>query len=66
MAEATHIADALTRLGQECQPEGFPDDAPAEALFDTKKVAIVSNGRHVRLLSPLRYSNLIQSNYQMR
>ncbi|KJA25540.1 hypothetical protein HYPSUDRAFT_64718 [Hypholoma sublateritium FD-334 SS-4] len=33
------------RLGQECQPEGFPDDAPAEALFDTKKVAIVSNGR---------------------
>jgi len=33
------------RLGQECQPEGFPSEAPAGALFDTRKVAIVSNGR---------------------
>ncbi|KAF9479788.1 hypothetical protein BDN70DRAFT_806502 [Pholiota conissans] len=30
---------------RQCQPEGFPGDPPAEALFDTKKVAIVSNGR---------------------
>ncbi|KAF9560741.1 hypothetical protein CPC08DRAFT_636240 [Agrocybe pediades] len=33
------------RLGQECQPEGFPTEPPKEALFDPKKVAIVSNGR---------------------
>ncbi|KAI0941993.1 hypothetical protein AcV7_002542 [Taiwanofungus camphoratus] len=31
------------RLGDECQP--FEMDPPAEALFDPKKVAIVSNGR---------------------
>ncbi|KZT25626.1 hypothetical protein NEOLEDRAFT_1064684 [Neolentinus lepideus HHB14362 ss-1] len=31
------------RLGQECQP--FDMRPPAEALFDPKKVAIVSNGR---------------------
>ena len=31
------------RLGQECQP--FDYEAPAEALFDPKKVAIVGNGR---------------------
>ncbi|KAF8888526.1 hypothetical protein BD779DRAFT_1439887 [Infundibulicybe gibba] len=37
------------RLGQECQPEGFPTDvnAPDVALFDPKKVVIVSNGRQV-------------------
>lgn len=51
MIEASLTTDTLARLGQECQPEGFPDNAPAEALFDTKKVAIVSNGRHVRPLS---------------
>lgn len=33
------------RLGQECQPEGFPTAPPNEALFDPKKVVIVSNGR---------------------
>lgn len=31
------------KLGQECQPFSF--DPPAEALFDSKKVAIVGNGR---------------------
>ena len=31
------------KLGQECQP--FSLDPPTEALFDPKKVAIVSNGR---------------------
>ncbi|KAI0714792.1 hypothetical protein C8Q76DRAFT_728141 [Earliella scabrosa] len=31
------------RLGQECQPFNF--DAPAEALFDPKKVVIIGNGR---------------------
>ena len=33
----------VIRLGQECQP--FSQDAPDTPLFDTKKVAIVSNGR---------------------
>ncbi|PFH48702.1 hypothetical protein AMATHDRAFT_149320 [Amanita thiersii Skay4041] len=33
------------KLGQECQPEGFPSTPPDIALFDPKKVAIVSNGR---------------------
>ncbi|KAJ3503821.1 hypothetical protein NLJ89_g8259 [Agrocybe chaxingu] len=33
------------RLGNECQPEGFPGDPPSEALFDPTKVVIVSNGR---------------------
>ncbi|KAH9478415.1 hypothetical protein JR316_0008870 [Psilocybe cubensis] len=33
------------RLGQECQPEGFPSNPPVEALFDPKKVVIVSNAR---------------------
>ncbi|EJF59301.1 hypothetical protein DICSQDRAFT_156307 [Dichomitus squalens LYAD-421 SS1] len=38
------VADAFSqRLGQECQP--FDVDAPAEALFDTRKVVIVGNGR---------------------
>ncbi|KAL1690516.1 hypothetical protein GGG16DRAFT_125621 [Schizophyllum commune] len=32
-------------LGNECQPEGFLDTVPGEALFDPTKVAIVSNGR---------------------
>ncbi|KAL1739971.1 hypothetical protein HDZ31DRAFT_48432 [Schizophyllum fasciatum] len=32
-------------LGNECQPEGFLDTVPAEALFDPAQVAIVSNGR---------------------
>ena len=31
------------KLGQECQPFSF--DPPAEALFDPKKVAIITNGR---------------------
>ena len=31
------------KLGQECQP--FSIDPPAEALFDSKKVAIIGNGR---------------------
>ncbi|KAI0367401.1 hypothetical protein BV20DRAFT_562841 [Pilatotrama ljubarskyi] len=31
------------RIGNECQP--FDSDPPVEALFDPKKVAIVSNGR---------------------
>ncbi|KAJ2928526.1 hypothetical protein H1R20_g8538, partial [Candolleomyces eurysporus] len=33
------------RLGQECQPDGFPYAPPTEALFDPKQVVIVSNGR---------------------
>ncbi|RDB28060.1 Peptidase S41 family protein ustP [Hypsizygus marmoreus] len=33
------------RLGQECQPSGFPSEGPATGLFDPKKVVIVSNGR---------------------
>ncbi|KAF8069164.1 hypothetical protein FPV67DRAFT_1448960 [Lyophyllum atratum] len=33
------------KLGQECQPTGFPDQVPDVALFDPKKVVIVSNGR---------------------
>ncbi|KAF8649153.1 hypothetical protein AX16_005951 [Volvariella volvacea WC 439] len=33
------------RLGQECQPEGFPTPPPEEGLFDPKNVVIVSNGR---------------------
>ncbi|KAF5378755.1 hypothetical protein D9615_006970 [Tricholomella constricta] len=33
------------RLGQECQPAGFPSNVPEVALFDPKKVVIVSNGR---------------------
>ncbi|KAL1948805.1 hypothetical protein VTO73DRAFT_10611 [Trametes versicolor] len=38
--------DAFSQqLGDECQPFDFTQDAPAEALFDPKKVAIVSNGR---------------------
>ncbi|TRM58929.1 hypothetical protein BD626DRAFT_510149 [Schizophyllum amplum] len=32
-------------LGNECQPEGFLNTVPEEALFDPTKVAIVSNGR---------------------
>lgn len=40
---------ACRRLGQECQPAGFPTQPPDEALFDPKKVVIVSNGRQVRL-----------------
>ncbi|EEB98413.1 hypothetical protein MPER_02081, partial [Moniliophthora perniciosa FA553] len=32
-------------LGQECQPGGFIPTPPDTALFDTTKVAIVSNGR---------------------
>ncbi|TEB34122.1 hypothetical protein FA13DRAFT_1753769 [Coprinellus micaceus] len=40
------VPDAFSpRLGQECQPEGFPFLAPTEALFDPTKVVIVSNGR---------------------
>ncbi|KAI0659833.1 hypothetical protein C8Q70DRAFT_914914 [Cubamyces menziesii] len=36
--------DAFSRrLGDECQP--FDSEPPSEALFDPKKVAIVSNGR---------------------
>lgn len=39
-------ADAFSqRLGQECQPNGFPANIPDTALFDPKKVVIVSNGR---------------------
>ncbi|KAF9009968.1 hypothetical protein BDQ17DRAFT_1234948 [Cyathus striatus] len=39
-------SDAFSqRLGQECQPEGFSSTPPDEALFDPKKVVIVSNGR---------------------
>lgn len=34
-----------SRLGQECQPEGFPSTPPSEVLFDPKKVVIVNNGR---------------------
>ncbi|PPQ81939.1 hypothetical protein CVT25_013787 [Psilocybe cyanescens] len=30
------------RLGQECQPEGFPSVPPTEALFDPKKVVIIA------------------------
>ncbi|KAI0758411.1 hypothetical protein BD413DRAFT_655923 [Trametes elegans] len=38
------VQDAFSqRLGDECLP--FDLDPPPEALFDTKKVAIVSNGR---------------------
>uniref|UniRef100_A0A0W0FIA0 Uncharacterized protein n=1 Tax=Moniliophthora roreri TaxID=221103 RepID=A0A0W0FIA0_MONRR len=33
------------RLGQECQPGSFIPTPPDTALFDTTKVAIVSNGR---------------------
>ncbi|KAJ2919861.1 hypothetical protein MD484_g543, partial [Candolleomyces efflorescens] len=33
------------RLGQECQPEGFPYAPPTQALFDPRQVVIVSNGR---------------------
>ncbi|KAF4616286.1 hypothetical protein D9613_008331 [Agrocybe pediades] len=33
------------RLGEECAESGFPAPPPAQALFDGKKVAIVSNGR---------------------
>jgi len=33
------------RLGQECQPGGFPANVPAVGLFDPKKVVIISNGR---------------------
>lgn len=39
------LTDSFVRLGQECQPESFPDNVPQEPLFDTEKVAIVSNGR---------------------
>ncbi|KAF5337318.1 hypothetical protein D9611_003167 [Ephemerocybe angulata] len=40
------VPDAFSpRLGQECQPEGFSFNPPNEALFDPKKVVIVSNGR---------------------
>ncbi|TFK38167.1 hypothetical protein BDQ12DRAFT_684077 [Crucibulum laeve] len=39
-------ADAFSqRLGSECPPEGFPSTPPDVALFDPKKVVIVSNGR---------------------
>ncbi|KAJ6612739.1 hypothetical protein B0H10DRAFT_2051737 [Mycena sp. CBHHK59/15] len=39
-------ADAFSqRLGQECQPEGFSAQPPDFALFNSSKVAIVSNGR---------------------
>ncbi|KAF9525913.1 hypothetical protein CPB83DRAFT_858837 [Crepidotus variabilis] len=38
--------DAFTqRLGSECPASSFNSTAPAHALFDPKKVAIVSNGR---------------------
>ena len=43
------------RLGQECQP--FTSDPPAEALFDPKKVAIVSNGRCASSCSLFSVSN---------
>lgn len=35
------------RLGQECQPDGFPYEPPTQVLFDPKQVVIVSNGRLV-------------------
>ncbi|KAF8960420.1 hypothetical protein BDZ97DRAFT_1307262 [Flammula alnicola] len=39
-------ADAFSqRLGEECAPSGFPTAPPATALFDPKKVVVVSNGR---------------------
>lgn len=39
------FTNTRSRLGQECQPESFPYAPPTEALFDTSKVVIVSNGR---------------------
>ncbi|GLB42382.1 putative peptidase family S41 [Lyophyllum shimeji] len=33
------------RLGQECQPDGFPENVPNVALFNPKKVVIIGNGR---------------------
>ncbi|KAF8157203.1 hypothetical protein B0H34DRAFT_490777 [Crassisporium funariophilum] len=33
------------RLGEECAASGFPTTPPAQALFDPKKVVIVSNGK---------------------
>lgn len=53
----------IHRLGQECQPEGFPTEPPKEALFDTKKVVIVSNGRLVDFIS--RYHGLTKKFLQM-
>ncbi|KJA21567.1 hypothetical protein HYPSUDRAFT_55453 [Hypholoma sublateritium FD-334 SS-4] len=39
-------ADAFSqRLGEECAASGFPTTPPATALFDPKKVVVVSNGR---------------------
>ncbi|KAF8198537.1 hypothetical protein BJ912DRAFT_1074631 [Pholiota molesta] len=39
-------ADAFSqRLGEECPEDQFPIPPPATALFDPKKVVIVSNGR---------------------
>ncbi|KAH9478024.1 Peptidase S41 family protein ustP [Psilocybe cubensis] len=39
-------ADAFSqRLGEECSPDSFPTAPPDQALFDPKKVVIVSNGR---------------------
>jgi hypothetical protein len=34
-----------SRLGEECRETDFPIAPPPEALFDPKKVVIVSNGR---------------------
>ncbi|KAJ7126237.1 hypothetical protein C8R44DRAFT_781419 [Mycena epipterygia] len=39
-------ADAFSqRLGQECQPSAFTSTPPDVALFNSSKIAIVSNGR---------------------
>jgi len=35
----------IYRLGEECAASDFPTTPPTEALFDPKKVVIVSNGR---------------------
>ncbi|KAG6819945.1 hypothetical protein H0H93_007151 [Arthromyces matolae] len=45
------------RLGQECQPNGFPEDAPEFALFNSSKVVIVSNGRYGR------YALFLETNF---
>ena len=38
-------AQCPCRLGEECQPESFTSPTPSEALFDPKKIVIISNGR---------------------
>ena len=47
----TYLLTGGSRLGDECQP--FEMDPPQEALFDPKKVVIISNGRFVPRLDAL-------------